>query len=174
MQSVSSPKTPGRDERGASLVEVLIVVALLGILSNLAIHSALEYKRRAEAAGVVADFRFFRDAVYQHYTNTGKWPRERGRHREPPELEEILEGKLRWVHPELGIEYDWDNWVRRNGTFKRPQTGVAYGFSVVIPRNRKRFDHVFDDIQKIYDGPLVRVGRKRLTFVIDPISTPEE
>ena len=124
------------DERGFSLVEVLVVVALIGILTNLGYQGMVSQVRRARAAAIVSDFLLIRQAA--------------------------LQGKVEWVNNSLGVKYDWENWIKTDGTPKHKSTGVAYGLSVVVSDPL-----VLEGIRHIYDGPFHQSRRDRRTFVIE-------
>ena len=105
-------------------------------------------------------------AVTRYYTQNDSWPRDRPPGREPPELGPYLEGKLNWGRRRgrrgFDIQYEWENWLRKNGRPRRPRTGVAIGFSV-----RTKNDQMLAMIQKVWGRP-VYTTRTRLTFVIVP------
>ena len=150
------------DERGFSLVEVLVVVALIGILTNLGYQGMVSQVRRARAAAIVSDFLLIRQAAYDHLAASGEFPRDVNRGIEPPELTAALQGKVKWVNNSLGVKYDWENWIKTDGTPKHKSTGVAYGLSVVVSDPL-----VLEDIRHIYDGPFHQSRRDRRTFVIE-------
>ena len=150
------------DERGFSLVEVLVVVALIGILTNLGYQGMVSQVRRARAAAIVSDFLLVRQAAYDHFAASGEFPGDVNRGIEPPELRAALQGKVKWVNSSLGVKYDWENWIRSDGQPKHRETGVAYGLSVVVTDPL-----VLEDIRRIYDGPFHQSRRDRRTFVIE-------
>jgi len=155
--------TPRGAEGGFTLVEVLVVVAILGILVNIAVPRYMEARQRAIAATVVGDYHLLHQAVYEYYGDHGEFPRNRGRGREPLELRPYLGQKIRWQQGDLA--YQWENWVRKDGTPKRRKTGVLYGFSVFTDD-----ESLMSAIEKVYTGPTTRIGKNRITFVIEPIA----
>lgn len=150
------------NERGYSLVEVLVVVALIGILTNLGYQGMVSQVRRARAAAIVSDFLLVRQTAYDYFAETGEFPKDVNRGIEPPELTHALKGKVKWVNTSLGVKYDWENWMRSDGRPKHRETGVAYGLSVVVTDPL-----VLEDIRHIYDGPFHQSRRDRRTFVIE-------
>ncbi len=152
-------------QRGFTLVEVLVVVAIIGILANIAIPKVLEALRRAQAASVVADYLTIRQAVVEYQRDNSVYPRDRNYDRAERELGPYLEGRVEWNRPELGIRYDWENWVRKNGKPKHKKTGVLYGISV-----RTENTDLMEAISTIYDGEFKLTLRDRYTFVLEPIS----
>ncbi len=151
--------------RGFTLVEILVVVAIIGILANLAIPQVMRALWRARAADIVTDFELIQNAAYQHYRDHGFWPRDRGIGREPPELKPYLEGKIQWSRHDLGIDYEWENWLNADGTPKKKKTGVKYGLS--LRGEAERVDDLVGAIDEIYDGAKLRVAKKRFTFVME-------
>jgi prepilin-type N-terminal cleavage/methylation domain-containing protein len=150
-------------ERGFTLIELLTVVAIIGILVNIAVPVLRAQIKRAQAVRVVQDFLTVRQAAMQYYADNGTMPRDRRPGREPRELKPYLEHRILWKNPIPGTDYDWENWVRKNGKPKHPWTGVLYGFSVTT-----RDMDLVHAIEKVYDGPFHYTLGRNYTFVIIP------
>lgn len=151
-------------QHGFSLIEALAVLAILGILANLAYPYIIEAHDRARAAAIVGDFRLIRQAVHEHYRDHGAFPPDYTRGNAPSELSPYLEAKVSWQFD--NVKYDWENWVRRNGKPKHKRTGVLYGLSVVTADKE-----LIQAIEKVYPGPTTRIWNNRVTFIIEPISS---
>lgn len=151
-------------ESGFTLVELLIVVAIIGILANIATPALRRQILKAKAVKVVEDFRTVRRAAFEYYRDHGAWPRDYSPGREPRELKPYLKGKINWKNPVpgAGVLYDWENWVRRNGKPKHKWTKVLYGLSLTT-RNKE----LVDMIPTVYDGPFHYTLGRNYTFVIE-------
>jgi prepilin-type N-terminal cleavage/methylation domain-containing protein len=115
-------------QRGFSLVELLVVVAVIGILAAIAVPALRYAAAYARATRIVTDFNFFRTALMEYHNDSGQVPPETGPGIEPPELQEYLEGKLAWT--EVGFAWDWENWRAADGSATQPETGVVHGLTL--------------------------------------------
>lgn len=66
--------TRGRSPRGFTLIEIMIVFALIGILVGLAIPRYQHARRRAQEAVLKEDLFTFRKLIDQYYSDKGKYP----------------------------------------------------------------------------------------------------
>ena len=68
---------------GFTLVEVLVVVAVLGILSSLLVPSYLHYLNRARAAQIIGDWHLVQHLASEHYIQTSDYPKDVNRYPTP-------------------------------------------------------------------------------------------
>ena len=61
-------------QRGFTLLELLIVVALIGIIAALAVPQFKHTPLKAKEAVLKEDLYILRDVIDQHYTDKGKYP----------------------------------------------------------------------------------------------------
>ena len=148
-------------EAGYSLLELLIVCAMMTIVANIAIPGMYEGIYRAKASAIMEDFNVVRTTVHQHYADHSFYPPEVGAGTEPPELTPYLQSRLRWIHQDY--QYDWELWVDDAGNPTEPATGVLVGFSVVTTDPK-----LVDALRRLYKGVVLDTIPNHTTFVIEP------
>ncbi len=162
-QKTHATSRPQSSQSGMTVLEVLIVVAIIGALTNLAIPSIKNSLLRGRAVAVIGDFSHVRDTLYRHYRDANEFPAETPLGVVPGDLRPYLGAVQSWSGLRAGAAYDWDNWVDDNGVATHPETGIRYGFSMVTTES-----DLLDMIERLYDGKIFRLWDDRLTFVIEP------
>ena len=155
------PLEPYLQERGYSLIEFLIVFAVIGIIANIAIPAYSHAQLRTKATAIMADFVSVRKSAEDFYNQSGRWPRDRGPGREPRELRSYLNGQVRWNQGD--VRYDWQNWLRNDGRpkGKARRSGIAVGFSV-----RTRDKELLAMLENVWGNPLNKTYGWGVTFPI--------
>lgn len=113
---------------GFTLVELLIVLALIGIVARLAVPYYQRYVTMARAAGAVSEIATIRLAAYTYHTDTLEWPPDVNRGIVPAELVPYLGEGFSFTRDDYVL--DWDNWTLPDGSPSRPETGVLVGISL--------------------------------------------
>ncbi len=152
-------------EAGFTLIELLTVVAIIGILVNIAVPLMRHQIKKAQAIRVVEDFLNVQRAALQFYADHARFPRDYYPGQEPPDLKPYLRQAVVWRNPLPGVNYDWENWVRDDGQPKHPWTHVLYGFSITT-----RDMDLVRTIEEVYDGPFHYTLGWNYTFVIEPLA----
>lgn len=96
---------PAGVERGFTLLELLIVVALIGIIAALAVPQFRHTPQKAKEAVLKEDLYILRDVIDQHFTDKGKYPTT---------LQDLVDaGYIRKI-PEDPITGSSESWVIEN------------------------------------------------------------
>ena len=74
MEHTSIQKIPGLSEKGFTLLELMIVMAIMGVLITIAQPSLKQSIIRAREAVLREDLYQIRDALDQYYADNGKYP----------------------------------------------------------------------------------------------------
>jgi prepilin-type N-terminal cleavage/methylation domain-containing protein len=157
----AAPKRKPHSESGFTLLEVLIVCAVIGIICNIAIPSLYDALYRAKAARIMEDFNIVRTSMHQEYADHSVYPLDQGPGVEPPELTPYISGRVHWVHEDY--EYDWELWEDGSGNPTEPSTGVLVGFSIVTSDPA-----LAAAVRRLYKGPILDTIPDHTTFVIEP------
>ena len=77
------PRPAARAERGFTLLELIVVIAIIGILAAIAMPALKDMPRRASESVLKTNLRTMRDVIDQYYGDKGRYP---------PSLEALVEG----------------------------------------------------------------------------------
>jgi type II secretory pathway pseudopilin PulG len=113
--------------RAYSFVEVLLVMAMIGLLARIAVPRYGEMKRRAVAAAIMGDVHTIRLASFTHYTEHGSFPSDAGLGLVPTELVDGLPQGFSFDRPDY--DYDFDVWTMTNGS---GNTETLVGITVIV------------------------------------------
>ncbi|GAB4374065.1 MAG: hypothetical protein Kow0062_11670 [Acidobacteriota bacterium] len=152
----------GRRRWRPGWLEGIAALAVIGIVVNVSIHRARAAEERELAAAVLADVRAIESAARAYHEEHGVWPPEAPRGVAPDGLVPLPDVPLAWRRPELGLTYDWENWVLSDGTPRHPGSGVACGVSIVADPGR---EDLLEQIARAGGATFVRPRRNRITLV---------
>lgn len=103
-------RTPKSLACGFTLIEILVVIAIIGILSSVVLASLGRARSSASMARAKLEFKSIATAIHIYAEDHGGMPADVSRGL-PPGLEAYLSGG-NWPNaPWPGSVYDWDNWI---------------------------------------------------------------
>jgi prepilin-type N-terminal cleavage/methylation domain-containing protein len=105
--------TAGR--RGFALVELLIVMAVLGILANIAVPVILGAREKAAASRILADVDLIHDAVLAYRLEHGHYPDTAGWGVVPAGLAPYLPSSFSFVNGDVRYRYQLQRTAKRVG-----------------------------------------------------------
>ena len=117
--------------RGFTLVELLVVTAIVGILTGLAIPNLRTVLLRARATELAGDMEVVRVATLSYNAERLTWPEESSTGTVPPDLASFLPEGFSFSRD--GYELDFENWDIPGGLPGDPDTRRLIGVSVVVP-----------------------------------------
>lgn len=129
MTSFDAPKVDSR-RGGFTLIELMIVAAIVGILAGLAIPNLRTMILRARAAEVVADFEVVKVATQNYHADNLTWPSEASLGSVPTGLDEFLPDGYSFVRD--GYQLDYENWVLPSGLPGDPNASNLIGVSATV------------------------------------------
>ena len=139
-------------QAGFTLIEVLIVVAILGILANITIPAVLNQLTKAKATRIVTEYKLLQNAEFSYQTDTDGTLQRRVIAKMPPELARYVNDQnIRWVEGSGSKrlrKYFVRETRKKGGLAKR---GVTGGLMI-----RSRDTDFLDRIDDVFTGPKVR------------------
>ncbi len=140
-----------REERGFTLVEIMIVVAIIALLAAFALPAFMRARQQAQNAKFINAVRIATGAIEQYAAEHQTYPVDVNRGIVPPGMDTYLDQSLNWTGTTpIGGQWDWDFNV----------FGIKAAVSVVSPTAS---DAQMLEIDTKFDDGNLSAGRFRQT-----------
>lgn len=149
----------GCHQEGFTLVEIMITVAIIGLLTALAFPAFQNARLRSQYAKIGADFRVFGTAFNQYAMDTGDYPPDSHIILPAGMDEYIREGAWLKSNP-MGGTYNWD------GPNGYPYAGIAIFESNASVQEFEALDAMIDDGDTA-TGEFRLMANGRYTYLVE-------
>jgi len=152
-----------RSKSGFTLIEIMIVVAIIGLLSVIGIPSFLKARENARATRVANNLLKFGDCFIMYCVENGKYPIDTHIIL-PPSMEGYIQ-QSHWDSDAIGGNYNWEGPVFGEGG-GYSYAGIALQDTQASDRELQIIDKIIDD-GNLATGSFLLCGNGRYTYIIE-------
>ena len=149
---------PLHKRNGFTLVEIMIVVAIIGLLAAIAIPSFMKARERSQITSVANDFRVFEAAFAQYALDYGNYPPDTHVVL-PSRMDEYIDNSDWLGTTPVGGDYNWE------GPDNYPYAGISLYDSDATAEQATKLDAVLDD-GDLSTGSFRLTANGRYTYII--------
>ena len=157
--SSSAGRRRRRDRRGLTVIELLAVMAIIGILANIAFPVSVSYIRRASAVQGVTDFEAIRNGIFSYHAENGVYPASEAWGVIPEGLAPHLPSDFDFSYK--SVDYRWRLWSLPDGTPSAPGITEIMGLQI-----QSSDAALMKAIQDQWAGRVIEISANKMTFVI--------
>lgn len=150
-----------RNFTGFSLLEIMVTIAIIGMLATLAVPAIREATLNAQAMRTASDIRHYASALATYNLANGEYPSDKGPGAMPDGMDEMMPPQWLTTVP-IGGSWDWD--YEQFGT----KAAVSIYSDVITPKTVYawyRIDRALDD--GVLGAGTVRIRPGGLMYVLD-------
>lgn len=111
--------------RGFTFIEILIVLAVVGILTSLAVLRYIDLRNHATASGVVSELNAIRLATYNYWADRSTFPPDAGGGIVPNGMEPYLRNGFTFARTQYTYDYENFSGAADGGASAGLQVGVV-------------------------------------------------
>jgi type IV pilus assembly protein PilA len=154
----------GKNSHGFTLVELMIVIAVIGLLAAIAIPNYLEYRKKAQVAEVASNIKNFSKGFIAYAIDNDDFPNDCHTDDGPyglpnVEMEDYVPAEEWAKQTPLGGRYNWE------GPDFYPYAGISVDGATADVKYLRHLDAMLDD-GNLGSGNFRQIGG-RYTYIID-------
>ena len=147
--------------KGFTLIELMIVIAIIGILSAIAIPNFIAYREKAKIASVATNLKNFEKGFMAYAIDEGEFPNDS--HivlPDLPKMENYISPEVWGKATPMGGTYNWE------GPDNYPYAGIAIFEATAPEKDMRLLDSMLDD-GDLTLGKFRQTPNGRYTYIIE-------